>query len=144
MKPDALTEHPDWLRSAPIIGRDLKPYRQALVEDGIPLARFAVDDVQDEHDRLTELDNWIQIIDHGTMEHGSSASDGSSRLTHLSGDLHRTGLGDVEGQLERGPAGIPSGPATGRRYPWVLELGARHLGGPTPFGPNLPDSATAT
>ncbi|MCW2758166.1 MAG: glxB, partial [Nocardioidaceae bacterium] len=27
----------------------------ALVEDGIPLAQFAVDDVQAEHDRLTAL-----------------------------------------------------------------------------------------
>lgn len=29
------------------------PYRDALVEDGIPLAQFAVDDVQAEHERLT-------------------------------------------------------------------------------------------
>ena len=33
----------------------VKPYRDALVEDGIPLAQFAVDDVQDEYDRLTAL-----------------------------------------------------------------------------------------
>ncbi len=33
----------------------VKPYREALVEDGIPLAQFAVDDVQAEHDRLTAL-----------------------------------------------------------------------------------------
>jgi predicted enzyme related to lactoylglutathione lyase len=31
----------------------VKPYRDALVEDGIPLAQFAVDDVHDEHARLT-------------------------------------------------------------------------------------------
>jgi predicted enzyme related to lactoylglutathione lyase len=31
----------------------VKPYRDALVEDGIPLAQFAVDDVGAEHDRLT-------------------------------------------------------------------------------------------
>lgn len=31
----------------------VKPYRDALVEDGIPLAQFAVDDVQAEHARLT-------------------------------------------------------------------------------------------
>jgi catechol 2,3-dioxygenase-like lactoylglutathione lyase family enzyme len=31
----------------------VKPYRDALVEDGIPLAQFAVDDVQAEYDRLT-------------------------------------------------------------------------------------------
>lgn len=30
----------------------VKPYRDALVEDGIPLAQFAVDDVQAEHTRL--------------------------------------------------------------------------------------------
>ena len=30
------------------------PYREALVADGIPLAQFAVDDVQAEHDRLAE------------------------------------------------------------------------------------------
>jgi predicted enzyme related to lactoylglutathione lyase len=29
------------------------PYRQALVQDGIPLAQFAVDDVEAEHARLT-------------------------------------------------------------------------------------------
>ena len=33
----------------------VKPYRDALVEDGIPLAQFAVDDVQDEYDRLAAL-----------------------------------------------------------------------------------------
>jgi catechol 2,3-dioxygenase-like lactoylglutathione lyase family enzyme len=32
----------------------VKPYRDALVEDGIPLAQFAVDDVQAEYDRLTQ------------------------------------------------------------------------------------------
>lgn len=31
------------------------PYRDALVEDGIPLAQFAVDDVRAEYDRLTDL-----------------------------------------------------------------------------------------
>jgi catechol 2,3-dioxygenase-like lactoylglutathione lyase family enzyme len=31
----------------------VKPYRDALVEDGIPLAQFAVDDVEDEYARLT-------------------------------------------------------------------------------------------
>jgi catechol 2,3-dioxygenase-like lactoylglutathione lyase family enzyme len=30
------------------------PYRDALVEDGIPLAQFAVDDVQAEYERLTQ------------------------------------------------------------------------------------------
>lgn len=30
------------------------PYRDALVEDGVPLAQFAVDDVQAEYDRLTQ------------------------------------------------------------------------------------------
>jgi predicted enzyme related to lactoylglutathione lyase len=30
----------------------VKPYRDALVEDGIPLAQFAVDDVEAEYDRL--------------------------------------------------------------------------------------------
>ncbi|MBH0118055.1 VOC family protein [Rhodococcus sp. NPDC003382] len=31
----------------------VKPYRDALREDGIPLAQFAVDDVEAEHARLT-------------------------------------------------------------------------------------------
>ena len=31
----------------------VKPYRDALVEDGIPLAQFAVDDLEAEHGRLT-------------------------------------------------------------------------------------------
>ncbi|MBP1159617.1 catechol 2,3-dioxygenase-like lactoylglutathione lyase family enzyme [Rhodococcus sp. PvR044] len=31
----------------------VKPYRDALAEDGIPLAQFAVDDVEAEHARLT-------------------------------------------------------------------------------------------
>jgi catechol 2,3-dioxygenase-like lactoylglutathione lyase family enzyme len=35
--------------SHPAVG----PYRNALVEDGIPLAQFAVDDVEAEHARLT-------------------------------------------------------------------------------------------
>ena len=32
----------------------VKPYRDALVEDGIPLAQFAVDDVEAEYTRLRE------------------------------------------------------------------------------------------
>ena len=32
----------------------VKPYRDALVEDGIPLAQFAVDDVEAEYQRLTD------------------------------------------------------------------------------------------
>jgi predicted enzyme related to lactoylglutathione lyase len=31
----------------------VKPYRDALVEDGIPLAQFSVDDIEAEHARLT-------------------------------------------------------------------------------------------
>ena len=31
----------------------VKPYRDALAEDGIPLAQFAVDDIKAEHARLT-------------------------------------------------------------------------------------------
>jgi catechol 2,3-dioxygenase-like lactoylglutathione lyase family enzyme len=31
----------------------VKPYRDALAEDGIPLAQFAVDDLRSEHARLT-------------------------------------------------------------------------------------------
>ena len=33
----------------------VKPFRDALAEEGIPLAQFAVDDVEAEHDRLTKL-----------------------------------------------------------------------------------------
>ncbi|MFI5732942.1 VOC family protein [Kribbella sp. NPDC051587] len=33
----------------------VKPYRDALGEDGIPLVQFAVDDVEAEHARLTAL-----------------------------------------------------------------------------------------
>src|SRR6476619_1625876 len=33
----------------------VKPYRDALVADGIPLAQFAVDDVEAEYGRLTAL-----------------------------------------------------------------------------------------
>ncbi|MFF2195106.1 VOC family protein [Streptomyces sp. NPDC058157] len=33
----------------------VKPYRDALVQDGIPLAQFAVDDVHAEYDRLRAL-----------------------------------------------------------------------------------------
>ena len=32
-----------------------RPYKQALVEDGIPFTSFAVDDVHAEHERLTRL-----------------------------------------------------------------------------------------
>ncbi|UPW11597.1 VOC family protein [Gordonia terrae] len=33
----------------------VKPYRDALIEDGIPLAQFAVEDVQAEYERLRGL-----------------------------------------------------------------------------------------
>ncbi|MFD1815071.1 VOC family protein [Rhodococcus gannanensis] len=32
----------------------VKPYRDAMMEDGIPLAQFAVDDVESEHARLVD------------------------------------------------------------------------------------------
>ncbi len=35
--------------------RAVKPYRDALVADGIPLAQFDVDDVEAEHSRLSKL-----------------------------------------------------------------------------------------
>lgn len=35
--------------------RAVKPYRDALVEDGIPLAQFDVDDVEAEYSRLSKL-----------------------------------------------------------------------------------------
>lgn len=53
----------------------VKPYRDALVADGIPLAQFAVDDVAAEHQRLTEAgvaftvpptdvgEAWIAVFD---------------------------------------------------------------------------------
>ena len=34
--------------------RAVRPYKEALVEDGIPWTSFAVDDVEAEHERLTE------------------------------------------------------------------------------------------
>ena len=34
--------------------RAVKPYRDALIEDGIPVAQFAVDDVESEYERLTK------------------------------------------------------------------------------------------
>ncbi len=33
--------------------RAVKPYRDALIEDGIPAAQFAVDDMEAEYERLT-------------------------------------------------------------------------------------------
>ncbi|WP_419947375.1 VOC family protein [Candidatus Poriferisodalis sp.] len=53
----------------------VKPYRDALMADGIPLAQFAVDDVEAVHERLTEAgvtfttpptdvgDAWIAVFD---------------------------------------------------------------------------------
>jgi predicted enzyme related to lactoylglutathione lyase len=41
------------LRLEPSSHPAVKPYRDSLVEDGIPLAQFAVDDVEAEHARLT-------------------------------------------------------------------------------------------
>lgn len=53
----------------------VKPYRDALVEDGIPLAQFTVDDLAAEHARLTGLgvvftqpptdigDAWVAVLD---------------------------------------------------------------------------------
>ncbi|MFJ6533579.1 VOC family protein [Microbacterium sp. NPDC091662] len=53
----------------------VKPYRDALVEDGIPLAQFTVDDLHAEHTRLTGLgvvftqpptdigNAWVAVLD---------------------------------------------------------------------------------
>jgi len=38
----------------PSAHKAVKPYRDALIADGIPLAQFTVDDVEVEHTRLTE------------------------------------------------------------------------------------------
>lgn len=47
----------------------VEPYRTALMEDGIPLASFAVEDVQAEYDRLVaEGVRFTQPpVDHGTV-----------------------------------------------------------------------------
>ncbi|MBJ8337787.1 VOC family protein [Antrihabitans sp. YC3-6] len=52
VSPDAL-DGPDLLLE-PAGHPAVKPYRDALVADGIPLAQFAVDDVDAEYERLTE------------------------------------------------------------------------------------------
>ncbi|MBF6330036.1 VOC family protein [Nocardia transvalensis] len=46
-----------------------RPFKQALVEDGIPYTSFAVDDIQAEYDRLRELGvHFTQPpVDHGTV-----------------------------------------------------------------------------
>lgn len=46
-----------WHRTPPGARRPpaVKPYRDTLVGDGIPLAQFAVDDVQAEYERLRGL-----------------------------------------------------------------------------------------
>jgi DNA-binding transcriptional ArsR family regulator len=45
------------------------PYRAALADDGIPVTAFAVDDVETEHERLTQLGVVFTQppIDHGTV-----------------------------------------------------------------------------
>lgn len=47
----------------------VKPYRDALAADGIPLASFAVADVRAEHQRLSERGvRFLQPpVDHGTV-----------------------------------------------------------------------------
>ncbi|MFH5212062.1 VOC family protein [Antrihabitans spumae] len=52
VSPDAL-DGPDLLLE-PAGHPAVKPYRDALVADGIPLAQFAVDDVDAEYERLTK------------------------------------------------------------------------------------------
>jgi len=45
------------------------PFREALVEDGIPVTSFAVDDVEAEHERLVQLGvTFTQPpVDHGAV-----------------------------------------------------------------------------
>lgn len=47
----------------------VKPYRDALVEDGIPVTSFAVDDVRTEHEKLSAKGvRFLQPpVDHGTV-----------------------------------------------------------------------------
>ena len=47
----------------------VKPFRDALVEDGIPVASFAVDDVRAEHERLSAKGvRFLQPpVDHGPV-----------------------------------------------------------------------------
>jgi catechol 2,3-dioxygenase-like lactoylglutathione lyase family enzyme len=47
----------------------VKPFRDALVEDGIPVTQFAVDDVRAEHERLSAKGvRFLQPpVDHGTV-----------------------------------------------------------------------------
>lgn len=64
-------EEPDGteLLLEPAVHPAVKPYRDALVEDGIPMASFAVDDVHAEHQRLTALGvRFLQPpVDHGPV-----------------------------------------------------------------------------
>ncbi len=47
----------------------VKPFRDAMVEDGIPWTSFAVDDVRAEHERLSAKEvRFLQPpVDHGTV-----------------------------------------------------------------------------
>ncbi len=47
----------------------VKPFRDALVEDGIPVTSFAVDDVRAEYERLSAKGvRFLQPpVDHGTV-----------------------------------------------------------------------------
>ena len=47
----------------------VRPFRNALVEDGIPMTSFAVDDVRAEHERLSAKKvRFLQPpVDHGTV-----------------------------------------------------------------------------
>ena len=59
----------------PATHRAVKPYRDSLIGDGIPLAQFGVDDVREEHKRLTAMGVTFTQLPTEFEEHGIAVFD---------------------------------------------------------------------
>ncbi len=68
----------------------VKPYRDALMADGIPLAQFAVDDIEAEHQRLTEaLHRFSELPRRGLPQVGGG---GAQRFHDVTNSRHRMAM----------------------------------------------------
>lgn len=71
------------------------PFKEALVEDGIPFTSFGVDDVQAEFERLTELGVPLHA-----GAHGPGRGEGSGARRHVREPDPDRGAGGVGGSSE--------------------------------------------
>lgn len=100
----------------------VKPYRDALVEDGIPLAQFTVEDVEAEHARLTG--HGVVFTNHRRTSGPRSSPSSTTPAATSSSSSPRRRTPTITSDKDPEPAAVHRSPAGGSSSPpTALPLG---------------------